>query len=59
MKGVLDSLAAGMLMYTSITLILSSFADAEFKRQLLTDKLKCFALFYLGASLMTVFAIWA
>lgn len=59
-QGVLDSLAAGILIYSSLVSLLGIiFQSKTFKRHTPLEKSICFAFFYLGAAVMAVLAIWA
>jgi len=59
-EGVLESIAAGLLVYSSlVTLVSAAFESEKFFKQKHYEKAICFGCFYLGAALMAILAIWA
>jgi len=58
--GVLDSISAGILIYTAlVSLLLPIFRDKKFSELASWNRAVCFLCFYAGAGVMSALAIWA
>jgi zinc transporter 1/2/3 len=58
--GILDAVAAGILIYSALVSLLSIiFQSRGFKKQKHYNKVLCFLSFYLGCAMMSILAIWA
>jgi len=59
-EGILDSLAAGVLIYTSlVSLISEEFGSTAFNKQSAAKRATCFGSLYLGAAIMSLIGFWA
>ncbi|KAJ2744042.1 hypothetical protein GGI20_003288 [Coemansia sp. BCRC 34301] len=58
--GVLDSLSAGILLYTGlVNLLAEEFGTLEFRGYGVSKKVMCFAATYIGAAIMALIGKWA
>jgi len=58
--GILDSISAGILIYTALMSLLGPiFRSPKFYALSVWDRLLCFVAFYAGAGVMSALAIWA
>lgn len=59
-QGILDSFAAGILVYSALVTLLSvDFGTKKFYKLQNYQKFICFIAFYLGAGFMSLIAVWA
>jgi len=59
-KGVMDSLAAGVMIYAAlVTLVAEEFSSTKFNEMSPGGRAVCFLSLYLGAGLMSLIGLWA
>jgi len=59
-KGVMDSLAAGVMIYAAlVTLVAEEFSSKKFNAMSPVGRAVCFLSLYLGAGLMSLIGLWA